>query len=181
LPLIEYGTARWALCSEPDSHEETQVTIGFTYGPTRLDGKRLTAELRMVGWTDACSHVLVVSDHVQQPLLVALDAPGVSIVEGTDAAGARRDRVELRDVSCLVLRSGPTAEEVRVRVGLLRSAALVGAERGTYRLTRKYVRDREQFGRPLVKLPAVATALAAIRVDVIRAETALEFALERAV
>ena len=64
-------------------------------------------------------------------------------------------------------------EAVSARLALLRSAAMVGAARGAYGLTRHHVRTREQFGRPLVRLPAVGAALARFRVEIIQAEAAL--------
>jgi alkylation response protein AidB-like acyl-CoA dehydrogenase len=45
-------------------------------------------------------------------------------------------------------------------------------------MTRGYVREREQFGRPLVGIPAVASSLAMMRVHVLQTRAALARATE---
>lgn len=65
-----------------------------------------------------------------------------------------------------------SAWEIAARLAVLRAAAITGAARGAYRLTREHVTVREQFGRPLVRIPAVATALARARVDLVQSEVA---------
>jgi acyl-CoA dehydrogenase len=165
VPLIEFNTGRWA-------HQGTgEVAIGVA----KTAGGTVTG----VGWARSASHLLLLVDGEERPRLVALDAPGVTVASGADPLAEHGDRVELRDAECPALQSGPTADEILTRLGVLRAAALVGATRGAYLMTRQYLREREQFGRPLVRIPSVATALAAIRVDVIQAETALDLALTR--
>jgi len=53
------------------------------------------------------------------------------------------------------------------------AAALTGAVEGAYELTRAYVNTREQFGRPLARIPAVAAKLAIIKTSVIQCDAAL--------
>jgi acyl-CoA dehydrogenase len=55
----------------------------------------------------------------------------------------------------------------------LRAAALAGAVEGAYELTRGYVSTREQFGQPLVRIPAVAANLAIMKTAVIQCDAAL--------
>ncbi|MDN5854532.1 MAG: acyl-CoA dehydrogenase, partial [Actinomycetia bacterium] len=92
-----------------------------------------------------------------------------------DVAGQPLDEVDVADAQPL---AGITGDAVLARLALLRAATIVGAVRGAYLMTRTHVRTREQFGRPLVRLPAVATALARFRVELIQAETALGAALD---
>lgn len=66
---------------------------------------------------------------------------------------------------------------VRARLAALGAAGVAGAALGAYELTRIHVRTREQFGKPLVALPAVAASLAAIRVAVLQVQTAVSVAL----
>jgi acyl-CoA dehydrogenase len=69
---------------------------------------------------------------------------------------------------------GPTlARAARARLGRLRAAEIVGLCEGAYALTRDYVRTREQFGKPLVRIPAVAMNLARMRTAIIPAQRAL--------
>ncbi|MFF1732113.1 acyl-CoA dehydrogenase family protein [Streptomyces sp. NPDC058247] len=53
---------------------------------------------------------------------------------------------------------------------------MTGAAHGAYRLTRQYVSEREQFGSPLLKLPAVGRQLALARIALAEADTALSLA-----
>ena len=60
------------------------------------------------------------------------------------------------------------------RFSLLWSAAILGAVKGTYELTKGYVKAREQFGAPLIKIPAVAAKLAVMRTHVLQAQAAFD-------
>ena len=64
--------------------------------------------------------------------------------------------------------------EVIDRLALARSAALLGSAWGAYELTRRYVMEREQFGAPLIKIPAVSTTLAQMAVRIRSAQSALD-------
>jgi acyl-CoA dehydrogenase len=46
-------------------------------------------------------------------------------------------------------------------------------------MTRRYVSEREQFGKPLREIPAVGRGLALMRVALIQARAALDFAVQR--
>jgi len=67
---------------------------------------------------------------------------------------------------------------VRARLGLLWAAALTGAVRGAYHKTRDHVRTREQFGAPLIKIPAVASAIANFKTQLLLAEAAVARAVD---
>jgi acyl-CoA dehydrogenase len=54
---------------------------------------------------------------------------------------------------------------------------MAGAARGAYELTRQHLRTRQQFGKPLVALPSVASSLATMRVAVLQAEAAVAASL----
>jgi acyl-CoA dehydrogenase len=71
------------------------------------------------------------------------------------------------------LPGGVSVAQVRARLGLLRAAALTGAAEGAYLLTRDYVIARQQFGKPLIRIPAVATNLARMKTAVLQSEVAL--------
>lgn len=75
---------------------------------------------------------------------------------------------------------GADEESALLRLAVLRAAATAGAARGAYELTRTYLRSRNQFGKPLVAIPMVATSLASMRVEVLQAQTALAAALDAA-
>ncbi|WP_010311603.1 acyl-CoA dehydrogenase family protein [Saccharopolyspora spinosa] len=59
------------------------------------------------------------------------------------------------------------------RAAVPNAAALLGAARAAYARTREHVTQREQFGRPLVALKAVANGLAEIRMHLVATEAAV--------
>jgi acyl-CoA dehydrogenase len=106
-------------------------------------------------------------------LLTDLRASGVATQPGTNLAGEPSDDVRLDAADMETLGGAPSGRAVAVRVGLLRAAALTGAVEGAYDLTRGYVSTREQFGAPLVRIPAVASNLAIMKAAVIQCDAAL--------
>lgn len=167
-PLAEHATACWAMAGS--GALPTLGTVAYTtHPPSRT--LRLT-----VPWAAApASHVIVLGTN-GPPSVLDTGGEGVRITPGSDVAGQPLDRLEA-PAADLVPLTGVESEAVSAHLALLRSAAMVGATRGAYRLTRDHVRTREQFGRPLVALPAVGTALARFRVEIIQAEAALAMAL----
>lgn len=161
VPIIEYNTGRWA-------------AGGAAVGEVAVACAEGAAGNIPVAWAKSADQLVLLVSGAERAQLFSLDG---RVGDGGDPLNEYVDRVDLRGAAHLEL-DGPSAEEIRIRLGILRSAALVGATRGAYSLTRKYVREREQFGKSLVKIPAVARALATIRVDVIQAEAALARALE---
>jgi len=71
------------------------------------------------------------------------------------------------------------ARAVEVRGALLVAARLTGATEGAYQLTKAYVAQREQFGKPLLKIPAVAANLARIKTSLVESDVALAKALDQ--
>jgi enoyl-CoA hydratase/carnithine racemase len=69
------------------------------------------------------------------------------------------------------------AADVIERLALARSAALLGSAYGAYELTRRYVTEREQFGAPLIKIPAVAAAVAQMSVRIRTTQSAVDRAV----
>lgn len=171
-PVAEHATAARALAATP--LRPRLVTIAHR-ASTATDG-----DLRLVvPWASHASHVMVVPLG-EGPVLVAdTTAPELVITPGTDVAGAPLDQV---DAPVAAFRTVPDlpARDVLARLSVLRAVALTAAAGAAYDLTRSHVRTREQFGRPLVRIPAVATDLARLRVETIQGRTAVATALERA-
>ncbi|MFF3566556.1 acyl-CoA dehydrogenase family protein [Nocardia jiangxiensis] len=108
-------------------------------------------------------------------LFVDLHHPSVTIHPGENLAGEPRNTVLLTAAPAPAIPLAPALDHelIRARLALLWSAAVAGAAAGAYRLTRTYASEREQFGAPLSKIPAVATNLALMRVQLIQADAAL--------
>lgn len=104
-----------------------------------------------VGWPDAAESVLLLGSDV---------AARVDAVPGRgwrDVAGRPRARLEFAGVPAdvVALRDDPVA-----RLTVLRVYTALGVVEGLCRATRQHVTTRVQFGRPLVRLQAVAHRLA---------------------
>lgn len=176
VPIVEASTADWVLAHTRDLDGDTATILLLEQAPDPAAG-RVTAELTAVPWArDSALLVLCAPDSA--PLLIDLRHPSVTIRPVDNVAGEPRDTVVLAGTPCVAPAGAPSYETVRERLALLWSAAVLGAARGAYRLTRTYVSEREQFGAPLLKIPAVAGNLARMRVQLVQAEAALALARE---
>lgn len=167
VPFAEHTTAARAL-AEATGRIPGPGTVAVALVPDRLT----------VPWAARSSHLVVLTPGADAAV-VDLRADGVVVVPGVDAAGRGLDDVTAPPAAVRPL-PGADPDALLAGLALLRCASMVGACRAAYRLTREHVGTREQFGRPLVRLPAVATALARLRVEVLQAEIALAAALDAA-
>jgi acyl-CoA dehydrogenase len=154
-PLIEVAVASWVLATAG------RAPVGLT--TVSLD--RASA----VPWARHASH-LVLADG-DEVLLAAVDAKRLR--RETSVAGEPWDVLDPTSVCAVRLPGAPSVEHVRARLGLLRAAALTGAVAGAYDLTRRYLMARHQFGKPLVRIPAVAANLARIKTVLLQSEAGL--------
>ncbi|GAA4548564.1 acyl-CoA dehydrogenase family protein [Pseudonocardia xishanensis] len=146
VPLVEAAVAAWALPEEQD------------------DLDPMLAHCRPPG-----DVLVVVSPGARVGSRVLLVEAGTGVL-----ARVVRTQPGPPPTADLEIDEAPVVDAERVRPVETRllaanAARLVGAATGAYELTRDYVRVREQFGKPLVALPAVAAHLARMR-------TALEVA-----
>ncbi|TPG32399.1 acyl-CoA dehydrogenase family protein [Mycolicibacterium hodleri] len=165
-PLIEasVGYSVLAECGRldllPDESDYATVAFGSS--------DELTAPC-----AGSASLVLLVDD--QGEVAVVGSGSGEAKIEhDTNVAGESYDRVTVTDRGDLVRLGRVDVADVRARQALLWSAALCGALDGTYDLTRGYVSTREQFGAPLLKIPAVAAHLATMKTQALLARTAFD-------
>ncbi|KAA5838314.1 hypothetical protein F1721_02430 [Saccharopolyspora hirsuta] len=153
VPLVEMAVSRWILGAELET-APLVVTAASTGA---------------VPWARYASHVLV---RPEQESAFLVERGGVEIVPGENLAGEPRDAVRLTGTR-IPVPDAPSHDAVLARSALLNSAALLGAARRAYERTREHVTQREQFGRPLVALKAVANSLAEMRVHLVATETAV--------
>ena len=155
-PLIECAVANWVVAASRGGA-----------GP----GLRTITAGRPAGWARHATQLVLYRDGAAW--LADTSAPGVTVEPGSNVAGEPCDDVRLPAAAPTLLGSAPSAEAARARLGLRRAAALTGAVVGAYELTRAYVSSREQFGQPLVRIPAVAANLAIIKTSVVQCDAAL--------
>lgn len=177
VPVVEFSTARWILAHADNMGDLTGTATavlvdfgldGLPAGDIVLDavaGARTVDVVVICGADGRCSAVSTADPGVQ----VTSAAELASAVSDTVVISVTADRREL----ATTLDSATVVD----RFAILRAAALSGAIRGAYELTRGYVRTREQFGAPLIKLPAVASGIATIRTKVLESSAAVEAAV----
>ncbi|GHG42648.1 acyl-CoA dehydrogenase family protein [Streptomyces zaomyceticus] len=176
VPVVEASTADWILGHTGKLADGLATVLLLAEAPDATSGT-VSAELTSVPWARDATR-LVLCAPGSAPFLVNLGDPTVHVRNVDNIAGEPRDTVVLTGTPVTAAEGGPAYEEVRERLALLWSAAVLGASHGAYRLTRTYVSEREQFGAPLLKIPAVAGNLARMRVQLVQADAALSLARE---
>jgi acyl-CoA dehydrogenase len=169
-PIVEAATAAAALQQPPTPTHFATVAVAPT--SATLDERRLSGEIANVGYGALAARLVIVLG--SNVLVVDGDAAGSSHEHGVDLAG--RPISTLRFDHTPVSSPVPSvdAAQVLARIGICRSAELVGHARAAYDLTRRYVREREQFGAPLADVPAVAAVLAQMAIHVRHGQAALQ-------
>jgi acyl-CoA dehydrogenase len=101
---------------------------------------------------------------------------------GRNLAGEPRDEVALGGAAEVHAAPAGTADYARRRLRLFRSLLIAGAAQRALDLTVTYVKEREQFGRPLARFPTVQQELARMagEVALIAAATQAAVAAEQA-
>ncbi|CAM5642675.1 acyl-CoA dehydrogenase [Streptomyces pilosus] len=177
--LTALGTARTpyaeaVLVAGPALQE---AGLGLPPGPLtagRLEGTdALSGTARSVPWARHCDTVALLSDD-RKLYLVSLDQPGVTVRAGTNIAGEARDDLHLDSATPLAaatLRPGH-ATRWQQRGALARSLAMGALAARVVESTAAYVREREQFGRPLRSFQAVGHSLARLAADGLAMQTA---------
>lgn len=169
-PLIEHATARWVLAAAGYGAEGL-ITVAVDGGVVLGSGSA-RGLLEAVPWARHAQSLLVVG--TDETAVIDLRSTGVTIQPYVNEAGEPRDSVTLEGAVARVVEPPPSGVSVRNRLGVLWAAALAGAMSGAYQVTRRYVREREQFGAPLIRIPAVAANLATIKAELIQTEAALD-------
>ncbi|MGW2339401.1 acyl-CoA dehydrogenase family protein [Streptomyces sp. NPDC001661] len=181
-PVAESATADWCLASGGTLPTGTATLALLPEGVAGPDADgRLTAQLPAVPWASEAHTLLLIpaaGAAEAGPWTVDLTGPGVTRHPSRAAlCDTPYAAVDLDSAPVDALPPGaPTPARLRARLALLRSAALLGAAEGAYELTAAHVTEREQFGAPLLKIPAVAAHLATMRVHLLQAEAALHHA-----
>ncbi len=168
-PVVEASTAAFAI-GPPRSGAFDTVVMAGAGDPSAA----AAAELGMVAFGGLADRVVVIGESAVVP--AALEPAGSDIEVTTDLAGLPAAWIRVKPAQ-YGLAAPVEPDLVAERLMLARTAAIVGAACGAYELTRDYVTHREQFGAPLIKFPAVATALARMAVAIGNAEAGLDRAL----
>jgi acyl-CoA dehydrogenase len=116
----------------------------------------VSGSCRQVPWGRAASHIVAVAQSDAGDRLVALPVAEASVTEGRNIAGEPRDQLTFGDVAPLAVFEGSAAvAELRSRLLLYRSFAMMGAGERALDLTVAHVTDRSQFGSALSRRQVV--------------------------
>ena len=172
LPLAETSLAAWLLASAGVPVPAGPMTVIPDGNELHLDGGRLTGQARAVPWLRGAARVVALVDgHV-----AVADPAALGVTPGTDLAGMPSDRVIAAGVPAWTYPAGVTADDLLLRGALLRSAQIAGAITGACELTRGYIMQRVQFGRPIAQFQSVQLHL----VELAQAAAVTTLCVERA-
>jgi len=171
VPLVEMaGVASWLLaagglplpdgittCATADPRDQVRLT-------RQSGGWSATGVLHRVPWGAAALQVVALADSDDGPHVVVLSSR-TRLDPGRNHAGEPRDTLHLQDVVVPASSAAPvdvTADDLRRRGALLRSASMAGAMEQVLAMTIAHAAGREQFGRPLSAFQAIQHHLVAI-------------------
>jgi acyl-CoA dehydrogenase len=163
-PMVECSTAAYVLGgpSRPDAVDTVVVVDDSS-----------ASDLGLVPFARPGGRVVVIGP--TDVRVANLSADAAKIDATTDIAGMPAGHVRLMATQT-ELCSTPR-DAVVERLALARATALLGCAFGAYDLTRTHTIQREQFGAPLITLPAVSSALAQMTVQLEQARAALDHAV----
>jgi acyl-CoA dehydrogenase len=160
LPLAETSLAAWLLASCGAQVPTGPMTVIPDASGLHLGGDRLTGDARAVPWLRGAARVVAVVDGC----VVAVDPAALDVTPGADLAGMPSDLVTASGVPAQTYAAGVTADDVLLRGALLRSAQIAGAVTGAYEVTRAYIKERVQFGKPIAEYQLIQLKLARMEV-----------------
>ncbi|QFZ20624.1 acyl-CoA dehydrogenase family protein [Saccharothrix syringae] len=134
-------------------------------GAHRRGGRLRLSGRAAVPWARHADHVVTLARDGDDLFVAVL--PVGEVEQAENLAGEPRDTAVLDDVEAVASAPvGIDADELRLRGALARSVQLAGAARAVLVSARRYVAEREQFGRPLARFQAVQQHLAALAAEV---------------
>jgi acyl-CoA dehydrogenase len=158
LPLAETSLAAWLLCTSGQDVPPGVMTVVTADARDTLlltDG-RITGTAHRVPWARSATLVVaLVADSAGCNQVVSFDPARCQLAPGTDLAGQPRDAFKADQ---WVIAQAPAAvgpDDLFWRGALLRAAQMAGAIAGVDRITRRYTRQRVQFGKPIGSFQAV--------------------------
>jgi acyl-CoA dehydrogenase len=185
VPLAEAMIGQWlADCAGIEDSGLPTIALSPHSEPVRLSrtGGSWSVEgsFSRVPWGRVCTHVAFVSGSAaSQLIVVARDAPGVSLTQGHNLAGEPRDDLVLEGVVPRAVVPAPlNAGALLAMAAVARSALIAGAIQRILALVVDYANLRVQFGRPIGKFQAIQQNIAVLATQAAAARAASEVGSE---
>ena len=173
IPLVETSLAGWLLAATGRTVSREPLTVAEAC----IEAGRGFA--RGVPYARHATAVVVLVAQRGRLRVGAVAREAIESVPGTNVAGEPRD--EITFAADAIDHLTPTAagmrERFRCRATLGRALQIAGALEAIQQLTVRHVREREQFGVPLARLPVVRQHLAIIAEEVAVARAATDVAV----
>lgn len=165
VPLMEHlWLAGWLLTHAGISIAEGPMTASsgdLSFARTSA-GWEISGVLVRVPWARCCTDIAVLS---RDGTVAVVPVSACAVLAGSNAAGEPRDRVQLQDVRVgedRVARTTLTPDDFLARGAVGRMIEIDAAAQTALDRSVQYVREREQFGRPLAQFQAVQQRLAVV-------------------
>jgi acyl-CoA dehydrogenase len=158
-PLVENLIASWVL-AQTEAVQPATRTLGFVDNPSSG---------LVLPWARQADEAVVFLDHTTY---TRINLPASEV----EPAGHTVAGVPLGTIRGNHAPTGKVADDLtlRARLGVLRAAEILGTAQAAFELARSYVQTREQFGKPLMTIPAVAASVGQISADLVQLECAIE-------
>ena len=170
--LVESSCALW-VHSRCDDRRAYNPQTALKVLTARLRDDETPKVLTEVPWAHLCERLIVV-DGVGYVYDIDIAATQVTMV--CNVAGEARDTVVIGPNAGMKI-GEVNVEALRCRLALLRTASILGAAKGAYRVTKEHVEARHQFGLPLIRISAVAAQLALMKTHVLQIQSAFDRAV----
>lgn len=160
----------------PDGPLTVAPVPGELVAVRAADGWTISGRMTNVAWAQVAEQVVALAESAQGPVVVAIPFPATQVVAGVNLAGEPRDTVSVSGATVAGAHGVLTAENWRERGALARSLQMAGALERVLEMTVAYSKQREQFGRPIVRFQAVGQLIALLGEAVAQARMAAETA-----
>ena len=182
LPTIDRIFARWLVAAAGlscDNHAFASGA-GLERFEKTADGWRLAGTVSRTAWGSDASHLAIMRDTDEGPMLAVVNADEVHLTPGTNLAGESRDTAAIdRKLAADMVGALPaTLDErgVRANAAAIRCQQLAGTAMHILDLTISYVNERQQFGRSLARFQAIQHQVAIMAGEVVSAVAAADIA-----
>jgi acyl-CoA dehydrogenase len=158
------------------------VAVPTAHDKIEISGGAVSGRLARVPWGRKATHIAGLAVDRGTPYLYVVEKSAARVEQATNLAGDARDSVSFDEIELrgpLLSPDAGVAGELWLRGQLSRAALMAGAMQAVLEMTTKYVRIRQQFGKPIISFQAIAHRLVRMAEEVELATLATSAAAAR--